>query len=38
MLGEKTHVGEFLEALLRKDEEQVKEIEEDKKEVEEIFS
>ena len=34
---EKTHVGEFLALLLKKDEEQVKEIEEGKKEVEELI-
>jgi rubrerythrin len=33
---EKTHVGEFQELLLREDEEQVKELEEGKKEVEEL--
>ena len=33
---EKTHVGEFLAVLLEKDEEQVKELDEGKKEVEEI--
>lgn len=33
---EKTHVGEFEELLLRKDKEQVKELEEGKKEVEEL--
>ena len=32
---EKTHVGEFQELLLRLDQEQVKELEEGKKEVEE---
>lgn len=32
---EKTHVGEFQELLLRRDKEQVKELEEGKKEVEE---
>jgi rubrerythrin len=32
---EKTHVGEFQELLLRQDKEQVKELEEGKKEVEE---
>ncbi len=34
---EKTHVGEFLALLNRKDEEQEKELEEGKKEVEEIL-
>ncbi len=34
---EKTHVGEFLEALLKLDPEQVKELEEGRKEVEEIL-
>ncbi len=34
---EKTHVGEFLEALLRLDPEQVKELEEGRKELEEIL-
>ena len=34
---EKTHVGEFLALLLRLDEEQVKEFEEGKKEVEELM-
>ncbi|HHF56534.1 MAG TPA: rubrerythrin [Thermoplasmatales archaeon] len=34
---EKTHVGEFLALLLKKDEEQVKEIEKGKKEVEELI-
>ena len=34
---EKTHVGEFLALLLRLDEEQVKELEEGKKEVEELM-
>ncbi|RLG47835.1 MAG: rubrerythrin [Thermoproteota archaeon] len=33
---EKTHVGEFLALLLKLDEEQVKELEEGKKEVEEL--
>ncbi len=33
---EKTHVGEFLELLLRRDPEQVKELEEGKEEVEEL--
>ena len=33
---EKTHVGEFQELLLRLDKEQVKELEEGKKEVEEL--
>jgi len=33
---EKTHVGEFLEMLLRKDEEQVEELEAGREEVEEI--
>ena len=33
---EKTHVGEFLELLLRRDAEQVKELEEGKEEVEEL--
>ena len=33
---EKTHVGEFLALLLKKDEEQVKEIEKGKEEVEEL--
>ena len=33
---EKTHVGEFLALLLRRDPEQVKELEEGKKEVEEL--
>lgn len=33
---EKTHVGEFLELLLRRDPEQVTELEEGKKEVEEL--
>ncbi|MDQ7039297.1 MAG: ferritin family protein [Aquificota bacterium] len=33
---EKTHVGEFLELLLRHDAEQVKELEEGKEEVEEL--
>ncbi len=33
---EKTHIGEFLELLLRLDPEQVEELEEGKKEVEEI--
>ncbi|MCD6403187.1 MAG: rubrerythrin [Candidatus Aenigmarchaeota archaeon] len=33
---EKTHVGEFLALLLKHDEEQVKELEEGKKEVEEL--
>ena len=35
---EKTHVGEFLELLLRRDAEQVKELEEGKEEVEEFGS
>jgi len=35
---EKTHVGEFLELLLRRDAEQVKELEEGKEEVEELGS
>ncbi|MGC8872702.1 MAG: ferritin family protein [Caldimicrobium sp.] len=34
---EKTHVGEFLEMLLRKDEEQVEELEAGREEVEEII-
>ncbi len=34
---EKTHVGEFLEMLLRKDEEQVDELEAGREEVEEII-
>jgi len=34
---EKTHVGEFLEALLRLDPEQVRELEEGRKELEEIL-
>ncbi|MGC9017890.1 MAG: ferritin family protein [Caldimicrobium sp.] len=34
---EKTHVGEFLEMLLRKDEEQVEELEAGREEVEEIM-
>jgi len=34
---EKTHVGEFLEALLRLDPEQIKELEEGRKELEEIL-
>jgi len=34
---EKTHVGEFLTALLQIDKEQVKELENGKKEVEELF-
>jgi len=34
---EKTHVGEFLALLLKMDEEQVKELEEGKKEVEELL-
>jgi len=33
---EKTHMGEFQELLLREDEEQVKELEEGKKEVDEL--
>ncbi|RLF47709.1 MAG: rubrerythrin [Thermoplasmata archaeon] len=33
---EKTHVGEFLALLLKKDEEQVKELEKGKEEVEEL--
>ncbi len=33
---EKTHIGEFLEMLLRLDPEQVEELEEGKKEVEEV--
>ena len=33
---EKTHMGEFQEMLLRKDKEQVKELEEGKKEVDEL--
>jgi rubrerythrin len=33
---EKTHIGEFLEMLLRKDEEQVEELEAGREEVEEI--
>jgi len=33
---EKTHVGEFLELLLRRDPEQVKELDEGKEEVEEL--
>ncbi len=33
---EKTHVGEFLELLLRRDAEQVEELEEGKEEVEEL--
>ncbi len=35
---EKTHVGEFLEMLLRKDKEQVEELEKGKEEVKEILS
>ncbi len=34
---EKTHVGEFLEMLLRKDEEQIDELEAGREEVEEII-
>jgi len=34
---EKTHVGEFLEVLLRLDPEQAKELEEGEKEIKEIF-
>ena len=34
---EKTHVGEFLAVLLRKDEEQAKELEEGREEVEELI-
>lgn len=34
---EKTHVGEFLEMLLRKDEEQIEELETGREEVEEII-
>jgi len=34
---EKTHVGEFLAVLLRKDEEQAKELEEGREEVEELM-
>jgi len=35
---EKTHVGEFLEMLLKLDEEQVKELKNGKEEVEELTS